>query len=666
MEGRPYIELDGIPYPLTQNSLVTRSPLQPFSPAIQAGNSTRITDARLAVRVWDDFTGGLGQRDDDGVSTSYAEGDLDARVPGAVALPPRQKLLKSIAGWDYSNNAPVFIEYMQHASSPGLFLWSRDGGRSSVYRFVPNTHTFTFVSEEVLGFASFKRAHFNIAFGAGNTKVYRTVDAGANWTSPVTHAGKKYRGLVVWDNKLFSYNETDETIMQSLDGTTWTTFGAGPELRATEEIREIVVWGAPGGQRDTLYLITTLRVLGYQEDAQEWHPFYDYEGIFKAKVPSSHMWRRDSNLYFAPCDEVYDSTNGPTADKHSLVLMFTPGTSDEIGPNKRFAFPDGMVNGLFRLQGGVHWLYGFAFGSALPGYGTPNLTGVIGGGFFAFNEMQGWTCLHQNSGLMGGGYANGKAWTLDSGGLYEFDVPDRRQLPPLASGVDYAAPVAFRPHYLRSHWTDNQAKNRWKLANYWEIDMRLADGTSGVPVGSTVILRWRTDNQPWQQVALGSNPENDYLGMLLLQMPGPDTTEWPVRVPMPPGGQQIGVAYKRIQWEIWMERGGVANQTPVLASVALYYTFWQENHYSYTMQLDLTPETWGERADSTFNGYTRAELQHKLLTLNDKKQYVSFLYAPGGGVEELVPAVDVLIAAREDADWGGGVYNVTVRDVSVD
>lgn len=641
---RPTVELDGILLPLVGGSQIIRSPLNPFSPSSQAGNSARITDARLAVQVWDDFTGGLGQRDESAQgSTSYSEGTLDTRVPGAVALPPLQELHGTGSGFVLADR-PVYVEHMRHATTPGLLIWSKKSAKVSVFR----SNAFTArPAETVRGFAAYKGFYYYSAYTGTNTVIYRTADAGATWTTAATLAGKNTRGLVLHDNRLFLFNETDGTFQTSTDGATWTVHSTSPGLAPLETVRELFVWMEPSGARDTIFALTTQRILGYEVESTDWHEYYDFAGIFKAEYANVHKFRRDSNVYMAPCDDV--AATG--ADKNGLVLMFNPQTTDEVGPTKRFGLPAGAVDGIMRMQGGVHWLYAWAAG-------TP-------GGVYALNEFQGWTQLFDPAVfgaalVVGGGYALGHIYTVtDDGRLYRAYIPDRRQLPPV-SGVSYNT----GKHKLRSSWTTHNQANRTKIGAYFEIDMRDATGLSGVPIGTVVTFRYRVDNGGWVTLTLGTSPGDEQVGTFLTRSLQPSAQVWPAIIPLPAGEEQTGAPYKRVQWEVEWERGGGATETAVLASVALYYTYWQESHYSYQFAVDLTWESWGF-PDATVNGLTRSELQEALLSMVEEKKYHTFRYSQGA-LEEYVSAVDLLVAAREDSDNGGGVYNVTVRDLAVD
>ena len=400
-----------------------------------------------------------------------------------------------------------------------------------------------------------------------------------------------------------------------------------------------------------MYALTTQRILGFEDESLDWHTFYDFEGVFTTDYPNIHLWRRDSDLYMAPFDEPHGKA---TYDRHGIVMMFTPGVADEVGPTKRFGLPAEYMDGVFRLQGGIHWLYAFA-------HGTP-------GGVFSLNEFGGWTQLFDPrvvtedpaAHIIGGGYANGVGYAIISNGtLYALDLKDRRELHPRSDGSTYAT----GEHYLRSSWTTHNQMNRWKIGAYFEIDCRRGDGLSGVPPGSIVQFRYRVDSEPWVTIQLGDPPTNEMGFSLLLPSVKANSASWPARIPLPAGGAQTGVAYRRLQWEFLSERSAPAEDTPVLASVALYYSFWQGNYYAYQFNIDLSYARFeADWPDQMYGEYSRQELMEILLGFNEARRYHTFLYG-FGPTEEYIGAVDILVAAREDADTGGGIFSVTVRDL---
>jgi hypothetical protein len=178
--------------------------------------------------------------------------------------------------------------------------------------------------------------------------------------------------------------------------------------------------------------------------------------------------------------------------------------------------------------------------------------------------------------------------------------------------------------------------------------MRLASGASGLPSTASYDFYYSLNGGAF--VHLG--PFNNAA-----------VTSWPHKLLLPDNVTQAGAPYRRLQWQITLTRGATPASSPALASVAWYYSYWQENHSAYQFAIDLSHETWAEfYPDGYFGPYSRGELQLALLSLNDVKTYHTLkLYS--GEFEETIGAVDVLVAGREDADSGGGVYSCTARDL---
>lgn len=636
--GFPYVEIDDVPFPLVEGSLVQVSPLAPFSSALQAGSSSRISDSRLSVEVWDNFTGGMGLRDEtDQQVTSYARGNLDTRVAGYTLPPPAFTLLSgSMPTFSIATEGFIHVDHME--SNPpggtyGLLLYpERKSATSPIKQYRSGSLTAR-TSGYVAGFTAWAGAHYYLVTEGvgGPVKLYKTVDAGGTWTNPYTGGAEIWEGLCVLDNKLVSYNRSTGLMKQTLDGVTWTTHSTLPANFVGEDIKEIFTWYNPQRSRDTLWAVTPFHIIWYEEESGEWHDFYDFTNLFYASNPAVHVWRRDENLYVSPLDVGY-----ATNDNRGFVQMFTGQVADDVSPNERFGLEDGFLKNIYRLQGGAHWLYAFGTGDE--------------GGIFALNEFQGWSMLFDptlcgggaTTTLVGGGYGGGKLWAvvLESSvyNLYEILVPDRREAVP--KGTDtYAGATA----YIRSAWTSHNQLNRDKLAAYFEVDFRTADGLAGLPSTESfdLTLRVRANGIGWLTYTQTVHPGDT----LPLVFPLSNVFN-----------------YRQLQWELQIGHylSATTSDGYALASVALYYSYWQGNYYAYQFTVDLSEQRWA--ADRMLRNYDRDELIATLLGFNDSKRFRSFRYKVGA--QELTRSrVDLLVAGREEAESGGGIYSVTVRDL---
>lgn len=634
--GFPYVEIDDVPFPLVENSFVQVSPLAPFSSALQAGSSSRISDSRLSVEVWDNFSGGLGLRDEvDLQVTSYAEGNLDTRTPGYVLPPPAPVAMAggAISGFPGMTIGMEHMESTPPGGTDGWLIWAPNKSVNTIKTLRSGVYTAR-TSEEMAGFTAWNGAYYYAGWDGANQHLYKTVDTGLNWTTPYTAAlAAAWLGLTVLDNKLITYEQTTRLVRQSLDGVTFTTHSTMPAVYANETITGLFTWFNPQRTRDTLWAFTPYHILWYEEESGEWHSFYNYTGIAYADYPAYHVWRRDENLYAAP-------TQKDLADNRGFIQMFTGQVADDVSPNERLGLPVGFTKNVIRLQGGVHWLYAWISGT--------------NGGLYAFNEFQGWTMLFDprmlatthlggTGELVGGGYDNGRLWVVvNVGGTntpYELSVPDRREALP-RTGTVYSG----RSGYLRSAWTSHNQLAREKLAAYFEVDFRKSDGLAGLPSTDNfdVTLYYRANGINWLSQTKTVHP-GDALPLVF---------------------ELSNVFnYRQLQWEVRIvDSATVAVDAGyALASVALYYSYWQGNHAAYQFNIDLSDERW--RADRQLRNYDRDELIATLLGFNTDKRYRTFRYKVGAQ-EFTSTRVDLLVAGREDAELGGGVYSVTVRDLA--
>lgn len=638
-KGLPYVLIDDIPFRIVEGSFVQVSPLAPFSSSLQAGASSRISDSRLSVEVWDNFTGGLGLRDEtDQQVTSYAEGNLDTRVAGYNLPPPYPVAQLATTGYTASF---VNVEHLD-SSPPGgtdaVLLWATG---STVIKVLRSGSYTTRTAEQFWGFTRFNGRYWYIGWDTTNVHLYNTNDTGNTWTTTLTTASAApYKWLTTLDNRLVTYDSQTKLVKWSLDGVTFTTHSTMPNNYAAETITALFTWFNPQRSRDTLWAITPMRILWFEEESGEWHTFYPYNGVGYADSPAVAVWRRDDNLYVAP-------TQATASDNYGFIQMFTGQVADDVSPNERLGLPAGAVNTVWRLQGGVHWLYAFVTGT--------------NGGVYALNEFQGWTMLFDprqlgtgyltGTGVVaGGGYDNGSLYVfVNVAGtytIYKLAVPDRREAVPVASPG-----YLDRTAYLRSAWTSHNQLARWKQAAYFEVDFRKKDGLAGyTQTALTIEMFYRTDRlATW--TSLGTQTVN-----------GTVATNFPLKFAV----SSSLCNYRQLQWEVRITDTdtGVASAGYALASVALYYSYWQGNYYAYQFNIDLTPDGWYmEWPDMQFQQYDRDELIAALLGFNQNKTFHTFEYKVGAQ-NMSISRVDMLVAGREDSEVGGGIYSVTVRDLS--
>lgn len=650
-KGMPFVELDGIPYPLVKDSFIQVSPLAPFSTSLQSGASSRVADSRLSVEVWSDFSGGIGQLNEDAAeTTSIDDSELDLRFPNKAMLPPKLNLGYDTSITSGTSQAWWRVEYLYEAypsAALGYFLWNPLENFAKGYAPTPYTRTTGYTN----GFTFWNGKYYYITYdagGGGGNTLYSSDDNGATWSTTYTDAlGQPFKHLLVWDEKLVTWNSTTGEVNVSLNGTSWAVDSTIPTQYG--DVIDLFVWNDKDANK-TLFAQTEHGIIWYEITATEWHMFYKTHGVFKNAAGATGVWRRDDNLYFSP-------NNGFGGYGPTVLMLASGGTSDNVSLNERFGMTFATPGYVYAFGSSVHWLYAFVSGAD--------------GGIYALNANQGWSQVFDpvktfyagsTTALIGGGYANSKLFALtDDGRLWSMEVPDYPYtLPALGLHSDLTGEV----YRIRSSWTGHNQWNRWKIASHFEIDFRNPDGGRGPDDDLSFVLRYQVDNDPWvsinASVLANSGPARVYL---------PDGVALSPTVAYDPNG----VPYQRLRWELEFTGGYAGDYGSFnLASVALYYAYWQGNFYAYQFNVDLSNGEWLDVwPDMTFGRedgsgyYTRDELVAALLGMNQSRHFKTFKYA-SGSAELYIPRVDMLVASREEPEIGGGIYSVTVRDLSGD
>lgn len=643
------------PYPLAADSLLIKQPESPFSPAIQRGTPQKVFDQRMNVEVWDDFTGGMGEmREDVNVTlANFNRSTLDTRVKGYLVLPPKHNNLGNLGR---TFTGPTYVTTVRDNS--GLrhhLIWgpvnaglTRRSSAGTLTQIGNTGNTWT-----VYEIVSFRGALYMSQTNATDgVCIKKSTDFGVTWTNVAGTTA--YKLLVVHDNKLWSVNTTTGGMVGSIDGATWTAMGGygGVYVPETGETRmQLYEWSTPSGQGTTLFLVTTLRQLILEEEAGVWHTFYEYADVIEAQWPRAHVWRRNQYSYVSFFD---------TNDPNGILLMHNGGTTDSVGPREKGGLPEDVFHHLSHVQGNVHDLFGFGVG------GTAN--GVFSyGNVMSMNEQGGWHNIlsgekmsNGTSYVVGGGYSNQNVYAVMSNGdFYQGPVPDRRRVQPASSVNDYDTAA----HTLYNSWTSNGLDNVWKIGAYFLVDAELSDGTPGIPTGASITLCYRTDSSPtWVCLPLLGATDSAPVGLLTDLSLKPSSLAWPIIMPLPDGLTQFGVPYKRLQWRVSEQRtpGGTS---PAINQVALYYTLWLEQFYSHSFNIDLTEDTFRKFPGHKLSGYDREFLQSQLETISQQKGYAQFRFSMMPW-QEPVTAVDMLLTHRVNANDGGALIGVALRDLT--
>jgi hypothetical protein len=665
----PYVTLDGTDFPLVPGSIVEGAPLNPFSPSNSDGNTVAVVSQRHASEVWDDLTGGLGFRDDEPGTHQYASGNLDVRVPSAWTVPP-------LAGGAGTGGAaalpytaadvPVRATYVSDDTGLYCFIAYSDKNSTGTGRYrriigsavatvgIPDTDV---CRAEVVQWSSswWTLTRNNVgrnvlwqSTGAPNALAFTNVYS--------ANTNQRY-GLVSFDDKLISYNATTNAFEQwDAVGLTWIAYVGGyVPLPGNELPQQLFVWSDKSGSKDALYTLTNKRLLVYDDEGQQWEPLYYFSDLFQGGNSRAEVNRRDNSLVVA----VMPAIGGTLlAQPAGTMLLFTPGTVDNIPINKGYGFPAvadfGFGNNttapvtafVAMLESSIHWLYAFCYAPS-----------PYCGGVYAFNEFGGWTqvfdpaVINATHPLVGGGYGGNLLLTVSDDGKYWLTrIPDM-QLDHPQGTYDSQAAGSGHDYFVRSGRIFNKQKNVKKLGSHVEVTFK-----QPIPLGQfsagTVYLKWRYFNESglsaWQTSALFTSGTQR------------------MSVNLHDGFGSNGIQYYYMEWELHMYMPTATAVPPVAESLVLYYTYFQTNKYAYSMNIDLTTETWAEfYPDGTFHGKTREYLQTRLLALPDYMSYHTFTYSQLY-FTETVGRADLSLARRESSDDASGVYSLTVRDLEMD
>lgn len=650
-----YWKGEWVAFPLVPGSVLQRQPMSPFSPAIQSGDSTRVLDRRMNVTVWDDWSGGMGERRADiarGLN-NYQTATLDARTKGYLVLPAAYTQVSTVGA---SLVGPVHIERLRDGGGTALFLWSESYGEQYV-KDGAGAWTAVLPGLRVLAFAAFGNAFYASTYGpVPGIKHYVSTNRGVTWTAIAGTGG--FIGLEVHDGALWSVNYSDGRLYKSLDGTTWTiasssTSKGAVKLLAGETFRQVFAWTSPAGPIETLFITTDYnRMFVFEEEIGEIHTIdsMDYSDVFDARLLWTHVWRRNNFAYLTPYD---------AADPNGLVLAYNGGTVDEVGPRGRGGLPENWFHSFTHTVGNVHELFGFGRG------GTVN--GIFSyGAVMSMNDEGSWHTVVAGEKLstggnyiVGGGYGGQTIYVaMSDGKVYQVANPDRRMVLPQSSTTFYDT----QTHYLISSEQDMGLRNVWKIGAYFLLSAELADGTPGVPIGSTVKLYYRADGGPWVQLPVLGAQNNNFVGLLSLQSLAASSVVWPVIMVLPDGVTQQGVAFKKLQWKLELARSG-AQTSPAITELSLYHTLWLEKFYAFSFNVDLREETFAAYPDATYEGRSREELQDLLREIEANRGYVRFRYGAEYWQQEKL-ATDMLVTYRDSPNTVGSIATVSVRDLT--
>jgi hypothetical protein len=289
----------------------------------------------------------------------------------------------------------------------------------------------------VTGYCRF-RGYYVVASGTDGIGVLCYSTNGTAWTAGA--AGTLARCCAAHDNKLWALayqaagqwklrGQSDPAAVAKVDSDDTLYMQTG------EEPKQLVAWQFGGFP--ALYVLTNQRLIRYDDRTLTFHTYDD----FTARTPNvlsgtpQAAVHSDGNLYVT----FYNETD---ANRGDSVWQYTGNSNGEAGPNRQGGIPSDQTFTFTHLQGGFHWLFGWARGRA----GTGNLGRMV-----AMSPQLGWSTILQvfSSDVVGGGYdGNGTAYVLQaSNTVLAIAVPDVPDLPQNASGRTYRTGQALTHRY---------------------------------------------------------------------------------------------------------------------------------------------------------------------------------------------------------------------------
>jgi hypothetical protein len=640
--------------PLVPQSRISRSPMSPFSPAIQRGNDQRVVDQRLNVIVWDDWSGGFGEKKSMGEESlkKYWYGNLDTRSKNTVTVPPAINNLGDSGG--AITAPPIYGLTARKASlDKNILLY---GPNQLGIRFRDGTTlvwSVKLATAAVYDILSFRGKLYASTWDATNGfRIQVSTDAGASWTIIATMVAK---GIVSLDTRLFTYNFTDSKLYASADGVTWTVASEEVWMDTGESIQQLVRWSSPDGSTDTVYILTNYQVRMLEEEPGFIHDFWYFDGVIDGVMPRAHAWRRNNLLYISFFKQ---------GDLSALVISHAGGTDDNVGPRKvDMSVPDDRFFSVTHTFGNIHELFAWGTGGVQAGTGLTS-RGLV----MSMNDLGGWHpvvdgnflgVVPGESYIYGGFYDSQVVYTiLANGRVYSSPSPDRRIIHPATDVTLYDT----QEHSLVSSKENGGLKNIWKVGAYFLVDTELQDGTHGIPIGSTIRLCYRADGGAPVCLPLMGATESYPVALLSMLSLKANSLVFPAVQILPAGTQQVGAPFKELTWELFLKKTPGGN-APVVTEISLYYSLWLEQFYSLQFNIDFTKETWERYPGNKYQGKDRETLLSLLDTVSRTRGYIQIRFGLGN-TKILVPAADMLVSYRLDANTGSGVAQVSARDLT--
>jgi hypothetical protein len=645
------------------------TPLEPFQASTVLGDSSLISDDRIAQAVFSDFRTGLGKRRYVAAESlsGYQDGDL-LTVEGVATLPPRRTALAGAL--PVGTAAPAFGPVWGYSFNLGqryqFALWGPSTiGGSGAQVYIRDGTTNTFVLPTGLpanwqppycGFARIGQYWITCQGG----QIWYTTN-GLAYTQGWSPGGNTiFDGLVEHDGKVYvilhdlitrlvtlRWIATEAQLTAGI-GVAWPGVSTDTFVLKTNEYPwSIVDWTDKRSGDPMIYFTTSLRIIAYN-DADFFAEYWKVPGGIPDSVRTTAVVSpRDGLLYVA------------FGNLNNSVFVFNHQTLDETGPNKEFGIPKGNANfSIYGLWANSRHMFALCLGPqgrwliANDAFGwspfvrarltTPSdLTSaptsaneVITGGFYAENYLY----L-----VLAGGTVERVYWPDEAASVYNFaitgSIPDVRA-------------YEQGPFYLYSPEFDAGNELLRKIGKWWTLTAESPTGsnaaTPGLPTGCQLLFGYQFDGGSWT-TATALGPLDAFPHVVGLDPSG-----------FPP--------FRKLRFRVALQGASAGTLvTPILRAAALAYTREPDIYDGLQVVIDLSEQRFRHLDGQLFYGRDRQYLRNFIETLKSgpsvvKTHYpVSYSYA--GNVRSYA-SVDVRVSGTEDPQDGYGHYTLTLRDLS--
>lgn len=619
---------------------IRRFPVTGLGQTTTVGQTEKRQDLRTPQVIYSGQPGGMGRFEYvemDGVD-DFTDSTLDTRFECLTLPPGRTQLGAAIGGGALTGQWKV--EYLNQADAK-VIAWGREQAATCLYYYDTSPAGWNAVAapSQLTGFCNFGGLYC-LASASGGNAIYTSPD-GVTWTG--SGYAKPARGICVHDNHVYIYNETDQRLEWQTTATAaagWSTSPDTLKLFPGEKVRNLIEWRDPKG-KPAVFLLTSQRILWYDDDADQFQTFApDIAGGAGGSFYSPHaaVFLADSNLYVA-LPSTLEKSISATAQVYS-------GVTEQTGPNIKGGLPVGEQMRLWHAAGGINWLYWFADSDSNT---TP------GGRVLAMNPQRGFHTIGKadaGTRILGGGYARGLTWAVQSDGkIYEFDTPDNKNHPLLASGRTYRTGAWY---YHEFAFTDGGAENMPSTAEWVTVKCRNQDnsGVPGLPSGAGC------------QVEVAVRRDVDASWTVLNTLGSSDT--FPAVCPINSGN---GLAFREFKVRIGMISTNAA-KSPMLDSVAFAFSREETPRFQVQCEVDLTEETWGLDQSPMGGQYNLRQLRDALDAMSQPGVRVRARYGGASDSHPNVPGGRTIANAKleyagdEDPVTGLGTFTISLTDLT--